>query len=536
LEYKGNKYLFITIEGDYYSLLRVQKTRKDWEFIHYETNFNPSQGTPTHPLSQLKQKAIDNKWLQDSCYLVLPRHEITSRIVTFPSQNIDEIKNMVALSAEEYVPYSSDEIQTSQMILEQLPNDESKVFIAIAHRDLIDEKINILREIGLEPLGILVSTGLIADTAIPLAKDKLHTGNIGIVHLALGGIEFAIFHNNRLQFSRGVRTTWELREHKETTTIPEKKDEDIVLDPFRIHSEPLVEHSQQTTKAQSELATDLTQEIVREIRTSVNTYQQETESEFTINKIYISADFPVPQHLKDELQKFLDIPCVLISPEHITGCSWKTEWAPPISAPLVGVALSLFDNKPTPLNLLPEKLLITQKVREIAKHIKRLAVLGIVLILSLVGLFAQSVYQRQKLIHELQRQVAEIESNARGVAEKRQQLQILRREVAKNGSALDCLSRITASTPPRVNMNMYSYRRNEGINIWGRAKSVDDVHAFAENLRRQAISSSLSAFQQARSVYEQQTREQNEVIFDYQISIPFSEEEESRGADTATNP
>ena len=88
------------------------------------------------------------------------------------------------------------------------------------------------------------------------------------------------------------------------------------------------------------------------------------------------------------------------------------------------------------------------------------------------------------------------------------------------------LSEIMVSAPPRVNINTYSYRRNEGINIWGRAYSVDDVHKFAENLRKQAIASGLNALKNARSVYEQQTTEQNVFVFDYQITVPFVEEEE----------
>jgi Tfp pilus assembly PilM family ATPase len=73
-----------------------------------------------------KKKPEKNKWLNEPCYFVLPRHEITSRIITLPSQDINEIKNMVALRAEEFVPYSLEEIQISQCILEELPNSESE--------------------------------------------------------------------------------------------------------------------------------------------------------------------------------------------------------------------------------------------------------------------------------------------------------------------------------------------------------------------------------------------------------------------------
>jgi len=525
------------MEGEYYTLLRIQKTRKGWEVLHFETNFDLNAPSKLS-VAQLKEKARENKWLNEPCYFVLPRHEITSRIITLPSQDIDEIKNMVALSAEEFVPYSLEEIQISQCILEELPNSESRVFVAIAHRDLIQEKIKALQDIGWEPSGILVSTGLIVNTASEIVKAK--TKYVGLVHLALGGIEVAIFNNNILQFSRGVRTTWEINE----TTIspsdlkhtkPEPMETETVLDPFRSSVET-IEPPQSLGAVQEEISTDLTHEILREIRASLNTYQRETETEVNIDTIYISSEFSVSTKLKEDLEKFLDIPCVFLSSKDFKNVQTIETITPPISASLFGVGVSLSQGKPFSLDLLPEKLLAIHKVRQLATHIKRCAVLVLLLILSLIGLFAESVHQRQQLIHELEQRVAEIEPNARGVAEKRQQLQILRREVAKSGSVLDYLAQITEAAPPRVNINMVSYRRMEGINIWGRAKTIDNIHAFAENLRRQATTSALNAFQQARSVYEQQTREQNEIIFDYQISIPFIEEEEVSGPDTTSNP
>lgn len=533
METKGNKYIFITIEGEHYTLLRIQKTRKVWEVLNCETSFDPSHSSEG-ALSRLIKKVKENKWLNEPCYLVLPRHEITSRIITLPSQDIEEIKNMVSLSAEEFVPYSLEEIQISQCILEKLPDSQSRVFVAIAHRDLIQEKIKILQNIGWEPSGILVSTGLLINSASEILKKSKHTHSL-FVHLTLAGIEVGIFDNNTLRFSRGVRTNWESGEIAPAHILKDKDEEEVVLDPFRnsIEITPLEEN---VVEKGDENSVDITHEILREIRTSINSYQRDTETEVNIDTIYISSDFPIKPQLKEELNKFLDIPCVFLSVNDYPFLQPSDDLTEPISATLLGVGLSLYKDKPFVINLLPEELLITHKFRELSKHIKRVAILGLLLILSLVGWFIESVYQRQQLIRELETKVAELEPNARGIAEKRQQLQILRREVAKSGSFLDYLARITEATPPRVNMNMVSYRRMEGINIWGRAKTIDDIHTFAENLRRQAVSSSLEAFQQARSVYEQQTREQNEIIFDYQIAIPFTEEEAIGGSGTPTNP
>jgi len=532
LETKGNKYIFITIEGEYYTLLHVQKTRKTWEVLDYETNFDlthSSEGT----LSQLIQKAKENKWLNEPCYLVLPRHEITSRIIDLPSQDIEEIKNMVSLSAEEFVPYALEEIQISQCILETLPDSQSRVFVAIAHRDLIQEKIKTLQNIGWEPSGLLVSTGLLINSASEILKKSKQAHSL-FVHLTLAGIEVAIFENNALHFSRGVRTNWENAEIT-TSHIPKDKDEEVVLDPFRSSVE-ITPSEENRDEEKIKSSSDMTHEVLREIRTSINSYQRDTETEVNIDTVYISSDFPINPHLKEELNKFLDIPCVFLSANDYSFLQFSDSFTKPISATLLGIGLSLYKDQPLLLNLLPEELIITHKLRELSKHIKRVAILFSLLALSLGGWFIESIYQRQQLIRELEGRVAELEPNARGIAEKRQQLQILRREVAKSGSFLDYLAQITSATPPRVNMNMVSYRRIEGINIWGRAKTIDDIHTFAENLRRQAVSSSLKAFQQARSVYEQQTREQNEIIFDYQIAIPFTEEEKTSDSGTTTNP
>jgi len=533
LETKGNKYIFLTIEGEHYTLLRVQKTRKTWEVLHYETSFELNR-SGEGAFSRLIKKVGEHKWLNEPCYLVLPRHEITSRIITLPSQDNEEIKNMVLLSAEEFVPYSLEEIQISQCILETLPDSQSRVFVAIAHRDLIQEKIKVLREIGWEPAGILVSTGVFINSAPEILKKAKHLHAL-FVHLTLGGIEVAIFNDHALQFSRGVRTSWESAESAVSNIVSSEKDEEIVLDPFRGSVEYLTS-KQSVEDTPGERSLDITHEVLREIRTSINSYQREMETEIAIDTVYISSDFPVGNRLKEELNKFLDIPCAFLSVNDYTFISSMDGAMYPVSWPLLGVAQSLYQDKPLLLNLLPEELLITHKLRTVSKHLKRMAVLVSLLILSLAGWFLESVYQRQRLIRELEKRVAELEPNARGIAEKRQQLQILRREVAKSGSFLDYLARITEATPPRINLNMVSYRRTEGINIWGRAKSIDDIHTFAENLRRQAVTSSLKAFQQARSVYEQQTREQNEIIFDYQISIPFIEEEEISGSGTPSTP
>jgi len=178
------------------------------------------------------------------------------------------------------------------------------------------------------------------------------------------------------------------------------------------------------------------------------------------------------------------------------------------------------------INLLPVSVLKAHRLEGVRKKILRGAALVAIILVALGALYYQAAYQRQQFVNELERKEASVAPKARGVASKRQQLQILSHQVARSGSAMELLATVCEAAPDTVNITTFSYRRTEGMNIWGRAKSVNDVHAFAEGLRRMA-EGHLSMFAQARSIYEQEGNERNEKVFDYQIAIPFVEEEKS---------
>ncbi len=517
---KEKAYSFVSVDEDKYFLVRVKRSKDKWVILNYHTNLSLSREiSDSYSLEELKSIIEEKKWNKDTCYIILPRHEVTSRIVTLPSQDPTEVKNMVNLSAEEYVPYSSEEIQTTQTILENLPNSESKVLIAISHKDVINTAINMVESLGYSPSGILVSTSGLLSVANLLKKHfSLRDEVVCILHFTLQGLEIAIFNGEKLLFSRGAKVSWnkflqnspDLKDSSETPS-PESGESEIRLISLADMEEP---------------TSDLMWEIRREFRTSLNTLQQETDFEGDVSQVFISSDFPLPNELIAELQRVLEVKITPINFNSFDFLRRECEIPEYFSLSILGILSAVGRNEVLPLDLLPEDVATAQRLEYISRHIVRISALVAVLVIALGGLFAQAVYQRSSLISELERKVKEIEVNAKGIAEKRHQLQILRRETAKIGSALHYLSEIMVSAPPRVNINTYSYRRNEGINIWGRAYSVDDVHKFAENLRKQAIASGLNALKNARSVYEQQTTEQNVFVFDYQITVPFVEEEE----------
>jgi Tfp pilus assembly PilM family ATPase len=130
-------------------------------------------------------------------YTVLPRHEITSRILVLPSADMDEIQGMIRLSAEEYVPYPLHDLVLDQCLLARLEDGSSRVMAVFAHKDLVAAHMALLGKVGIEPKQIYLSTACLASAAI--ASHGPETDNYALVNLSPGGLEALVIRKGHLE-------------------------------------------------------------------------------------------------------------------------------------------------------------------------------------------------------------------------------------------------------------------------------------------------------------------------------------------------
>jgi hypothetical protein len=196
-----------------------------------------------------------------------------------------------------------------------------------------------------------------------------------------------------------------------------------------------------------------------------------------------------------------------------------------LSISAAGALLNLTGREQFNINLLPESESEARRIEAIKKRLLQGCVFGLLILLALGGWYYQAKSQRLTLIRELQQRIARIEPNARGITEKREALNILNRQVDRKGSILEQLATLVEAAPQdRLNFARLSLRKDEGIELWGRAREVNDVSDFAQNIRNKA-EGHLQFFSQARSLYEQQTQERDKIVFSYQIEVRIQEED-----------
>ncbi len=472
------------------SRLRVKRGARPLELLSFDQQRgewleSAALDAALEEFAQAQQLALDD------VYVVLPRHEITARVLTLPSQERDEILNMIRLSADEYVPYSTDELEISAGILNKHDNGEALVLAALAHRDVVSRTMAHLDAAGIEAEKLYLTTSCIA-TAAAVAGRTL-ADNCAIVNMAAGGIEVAVFRHGQLTFNRGVAS------HDDWTTAAE---------------------------AASVLGGPL-EDLAGEVRTSLSAARRESEDGEDVETVYVISDYAPVEDARGVLERELGKPCfagdALVSALVAGGAS--ALHCPALAA--LGAAQAALGAPHADVNLLPESVAEARKLAGVKRLIKLGAAVAAVNLLVLGGLYTQMLWQRQSYLAELETQYLAIAPRAKGIEAKQDQLRIIRQQVDSSASVLEVLAKIAEAAPEEnITITRVNYDHRFGTDLWGRANKNDDVQAFSNNLRGMA-SQQLQLFANAMTQYEDKGMERQVPVRNYHIQMANTEEDDS---------
>lgn len=426
----------------------------------------------------LKAFVTENAVGNDTVIAVLPRQEVTVRILTLPSRDPVEIKGMVALGVEEYVPYPAAEVIADSVYLGPAGEGYGRVLAAFAHDEVVESYLTLLRAAGIEPEAVCLSTACLASAVLKAGlTSEVPTA---FTHLSPSGLEALVFGPSGLEYSRGV-------------ALP--GDCDL--------------HGPQ--------ATAIVEEVAIETRATISAHRRESEHAAAIDNILFSSELASSEHMLDALagETGLDCRSPLLLDKLITSGRSKAAGAPLIA---IGAILTFQNAASVPINLLPKKI---QEERA-ADTIKRKSVyLAIAIVIALVGAlsnFSVAVHQRQAHLAYLKAHIASIAPNVEGVLEKQRQLSILQEQVQREGTVLEIIAGFCQAAP-RVGLNVggLSFRYKRSMGLHGRALDVNIPYRLSEDLR----ASGVEQFSAAKTIYTHETKERDTIVQAYGVEIPF---------------
>lgn len=493
---KSNHISILHFDERLISRLRVRRTDSGVEVLSLDQErgtWSVQDGTLEAALRSFADK---HALADDAVFTILPRHDITTRILQLPSHDPKEIASMVRFSAEDYVPYTTEELLLDQCLLHGLTSGESLVLAAFAHREVVDAHMRLLNAAGVVPEHVYLSTACIASGAIA-ARPPVEQP-FAVVNLASGGIEALVFdEQGRLVFGRAVAAA------HDWTRSPEQN-------------------------------ADAIDELAVEVRATLSAFRRESAEGLEVDQVYLCSDFAGTAATAAALEAELARNCAAaeFSRALIRGAVTEFE-AIPVMA--LGAALLAQGRGKVIIDLVPEAVTQDRQIAEVKRRALRLGGVAALVLVGVVGVFYQQVQQREAYRAELDRRLQSLNSKSGGVIEKREQLQILRQELRPDGSVLEYLANACKSVPKEgLNITEFNYDRLAGVDIKGRAMSLDLIDAFGQALRDIGKQTPLSQFSRAKRMYENQNiPERDKRVWEYHYTVPFEIVEDQNEASSA---
>lgn len=430
----------------------------------------------------LRAFALEHRIKNDRVYSVLPRHDVTTRILNLPSQDAEEIRGMLRLGASEYVPYPAEELVVAHAILEKLPDGSAKTLAVIAHQDAVQDHFDLLKAAGIEPHRILLSTACLLSAA--LSSKSAPDACTAYVELKASGLEVLVTREGILEYGRGVSVAqpWNFdEEHREASLA----------------------------------------EIAGELQRSLSAHRRDSADGHGAQSVFLTSEAFDSAALAPDLGKRLELPCNAANGElDVVHSGREALRGVPLAG--IGAALTAQGRGKCQIELMPDTVVRRRSAATAQKRSLRLAALVALVLFSGGALYAQAALQRSAYIRDLEVRIESIRPRVKNVMAKRKHLERLQRQVERRGTPLELLSSLSALSPNSgLNLTRFSFQHDEGIELRGRAKQRTSVHALAEALRESPI----PQFARAREIYTDYATERRKEVWNFGISIAFDDEE-----------
>ncbi|PIU42461.1 MAG: hypothetical protein COS99_00120 [Candidatus Omnitrophica bacterium CG07_land_8_20_14_0_80_42_15] len=388
----------------------------------------------------------------------IPRHLVTARILEFPSLDPQEISDIVNLQVAKQTPYSKEEIVSAHKIIGSEREGYAKVILAIARRNLINERIEVLEKAGLKVEKVLLSSeGVYSWFKMAYANElKLESQAIGIMDVDSNYSDFIVIRKGALVFTRN-----------------------ILIGANQLLIEP--------AKWQDT--------FIEELKRSIELYQNEEKGTKVI-KIFLSGASANIKYLDRAINTKLDIFTEITDPlKNLHAANelsvLREEKFKFISfSPLIGIAMGREELK---LDLTPAELRIQKQMENKRKQLTLTGVLftSIIMLASLLLLI--NIYNKNTYLAQLKKRIAEVGGEAGDIEKMRTRIDLVKGRLDAKGASLNMLSKICELTPKEIHFTSIDIEERKQVILKGRALAMSDVFKFVTSLENSSYFENVKA-------------------------------------------
>jgi Tfp pilus assembly PilM family ATPase len=397
-----------------------------------------SEGEVASLISQiLKQWKIKPK----SAVVSIPRNLVTLRNLHLPSQDKDEISQIIELHIGRIVPYPREDILCGHSFSGLDEVGYARVVLGILHRDIVNRQIKILERANLYIDKFILSSygiwrDIVSNQASKVDPDQLYLA----LDIDSDFTDFIIFSKEEFLFSRSI-------------TMEAKKlflEEDIVT------------------------------KLIGELRQSLVIFQNE-EINKRPAKIFLSGAGSNIPRLAKTLNTELEIEVEIISSPYLKIPKEHRQDIPEdISLSSVVDLLRERDEKRL-FFVIPE-LEIKKQLRERTRELVGLGSLCIYILTVFCGIFVARIYNQNNYLNKLKEEIRTVELEVKDLEKKWAKIRFVKDYIERRKLPLFLLYKLEEILPEEIAINFINLNEKNRVTIKGEAYQLSNVFSFVSIL------------------------------------------------------
>lgn len=405
-----------------------------------------------------------------SVQIVVPAHELTTRLLEVPSRNPQEIQQIVALQVEKVTPHGKEEILSDFTITDSETAGYSRVLLAVVHQEVVLRAVKVIEGLG----GIVERVGCEVEGVVRWAEPS--AGVFLLVEIGREAATLAIAQRRHLLFHR---------------SIPYGLDQ-LAAGGAGIEA------------------------MITECQRSLESYELGQGPHPTPQGIVLTGLADQVPGIAEVFQRALNVPAQVVPALGRCPVARAVTASPALReasfAGLVGLAVSPGELDLTPPHVRLRQVFVRRAVALVGLG-SRLAVAAALL----VGMALTAMYREHQYHGALAREQQAIAGLTSGVTRTLGQLRLVKRRLSQRGQLLDVLETVSRLAPVGMELASMTFTAGEAVVLRGVSPELPMVYEFVSAL------GSVPLFQgvEARRVSQRKVEGQDVTEFEVVCGLPL---------------
>ena len=416
----------------------------------------------------------------------IPRHLVTVRMLDMPATDPKEISDMINLQVGKQTPYSKEEIVSSHRIVEIGPTGYAKVMLAIAARNIINERTDTLLKAGLDVKSVAISSEGVFNwfnTAYMPGIKLEDSQGIVLIDIDSNYSDFIVIRRGRMAFTRNIF----------------------------IGANHLMENSH------AESAQPWGEKFIEELKRSLERYQTE-EKNIKIMKVFLSGAGPNIKGLDLLLASNMGLPTVNTDQfkdiriqdgaEPLSGENFKFVSL----TQLFGVSVT---GKELQIDLTTGERKVQSLMEAKRKQLTVMGMLIVTIVTMLSFLCLTNIYNKNAYLVKLKHMISRIETQADDVEKMRAVISLVEKRLDSHGSSIEVINEIYAVTPKEIYLTDINIDEKQSIVLKGGGLAMSDVFKYVKKLEESDM------FESVKTTYTTTKKEKDTEFAEFEISCIY---------------